>query len=390
MQGAEEYTDVTAPTNNKSERREERESHAAELVAEGSTSIKFVRADTRARRCRPRASIVHGARRILIFPRRTANAAHTAHRYAQVFGRLSTCAEALDLIVEPQAMPLMHSDSLQRVARVYLKVAFMLFLSTAGLVSSAVWADEITYEYDALGRLSKSIGDTTQTQYTLDAAGNRTNVQTSPSKVIQLAVSALTRAENGGGYTLNVQRLGSNQAGQVGVSYSVTGTPVGTPNYSVSSGTLTWAANDAADKTIPITITNDSVWQGSGNETVTITLNTPTGGAVIGSPSTFVLTITEDDANDYQITDSLGNVLSAASALYGSSQTCAPLPFGMWSCTWSLKKKYGSLAVVWSTTYNSTSMAACPFGFTATSTAGYSRPSTSSCGIMATSAVYGQ
>lgn len=160
---------------------------------------------------------------------------------------------------------------------------------------SSTRAAEISYEYDDAGRLTRTTqGEVDQTQYVLDDAGNRQSVVTGLAKVIRFIAPSATQAENGGNYSIVVKRLG-DPSGAVGVSYSVTSSsPAGAPNFSVSNpGTLSWAANDMADKSIVVSITNDSIHQ--GNESVTIALSSPTGGARLGQFGTFALTITEDD-----------------------------------------------------------------------------------------------
>ncbi len=52
-------------------------------------------------------------------------------------------------------------------------------------------------------------------------------------------------------------------------------------DYAAASGTLSWADGDTSDKTFSIPITDDSVYE--GNETVNLTLSSPTGGATLGS-----------------------------------------------------------------------------------------------------------
>lgn len=54
-----------------------------------------------------------------------------------------------------------------------------LLFSFLALISAAVWAGTLTYEYDALGRLEEVQHlDGSVVSYTLDAAGNRTEVAT--------------------------------------------------------------------------------------------------------------------------------------------------------------------------------------------------------------------
>jgi photosystem II stability/assembly factor-like uncharacterized protein len=68
--------------------------------------------------------------------------------------------------------------------------------------------------------------------------------------------------------------------GAVGCSFHTTdGTAVAGVAYTGQTGTLSWAANEGGPKTITITILSG----GSGTQSFTVTIDTPTGGAAIGS-----------------------------------------------------------------------------------------------------------
>lgn len=94
--------------------------------------------------------------------------------------------------------------------------------------------------------------------------------------------------------TITVRRTGGRD-GAVSVNYSTSdGTAVGGQDYQPTSGTLTWADEDGADKTFEVTILGDGLDE--DDETLGLTLGDPAGGATLKSPSTAVLTITDDDA----------------------------------------------------------------------------------------------
>ena len=82
--------------------------------------------------------------------------------------------------------------------------------------------------------------------------------------------------------------------GAVSVQYAtVRGSAQPGQDYTAASGTLNWADGDMANKTFTVPITNDTVFE--GNETVNLTLSNPTGGATLGSQSTALLTIQDDN-----------------------------------------------------------------------------------------------
>jgi len=112
----------------------------------------------------------------------------------------------------------------------------------------------------------------------------------------------------GGVATITVQRVGTlTQAVTVDFATSDDSDPAAqlpcapAPGNTLASsrcdfisafGRLMWAAGDGADKTFTVMTTQDNYVEGP--ETLTLTLSTPTGGAVFSGPSTELLTITDD------------------------------------------------------------------------------------------------
>ncbi|HJR71258.1 MAG TPA: choice-of-anchor B family protein [Gammaproteobacteria bacterium] len=93
---------------------------------------------------------------------------------------------------------------------------------------------------------------------------------------------------------VRVQRVGG-RAGAVTVQYATApGTATEGTDYSASSGSLSWAAGDLADKVVAIPVTNDTVVEGA--ETLTLTLSAPTNGATLDGSSTLTVTIDDNDS----------------------------------------------------------------------------------------------
>jgi uncharacterized delta-60 repeat protein len=116
-----------------------------------------------------------------------------------------------------------------------------------------------------------------------------------------LQLSAATFSVNEGAATATVtvtRTLGSHGAASVHYATS-NGTAIGAStctagkDYQTRTGTLSWADGDAANKTFTVPICNDTVYE--GNETINLTLSNVTGSASLGTPSSAVLTIVDDE-----------------------------------------------------------------------------------------------
>jgi Ca2+-binding RTX toxin-like protein len=91
---------------------------------------------------------------------------------------------------------------------------------------------------------------------------------------------------------ITVTRIGST-TGQVGATLALTnGTATAPTDYNKAPIAISFAAGETS-KTIAVPIVNDTLFEGS--ETINLTLNSPTGGATLGTQSTAVLTIVDDD-----------------------------------------------------------------------------------------------
>lgn len=107
------------------------------------------------------------------------------------------------------------------------------------------------------------------------------------------STSAYTVSEGAVVATVTVRRTGGRD-GAVSVNYATSdGTATSGQDHQSTSGTLTWGDKDGADKTFQVTILDDGLDE--DGETLNLTLSDPTGGATLKSPSTAVLTISDDD-----------------------------------------------------------------------------------------------
>ena len=117
---------------------------------------------------------------------------------------------------------------------------------------------------------------------------------------LALSSATYTVAENaaGGTVTITVNRTGGTD-GAVGATYALTnGTATGGATCAagvdfINTGGTVSFANGVMSQTFTVAICNDTIFE--GNETFSVTLSAPTGGATIGTPSTAVVTIMDDE-----------------------------------------------------------------------------------------------
>ena len=109
---------------------------------------------------------------------------------------------------------------------------------------------------------------------------------------LNLASASIDENDQTGSLTLAVNRDGGSD-GIVSVKYTVAGVTA-TPgsDYTDTSDTLVFQDGDAA-KNIVVPILDDTIFE--GNETFTVTLSDPTGGATVGTTNQTVVTIVENE-----------------------------------------------------------------------------------------------
>jgi hypothetical protein len=163
-----------------------------------------------------------------------------------------------------------------------------------GVASAWGAAGTVTYTYDEAGRLKAAAYDNgTNRAYTLDPAGNRTQVAEALAGVLVMSSPSYTVSEATATVTITVNRTGQS-TGAISVQYATrNGTATAGSDYTATSGTLNWASGDAAAKTFTVAILNDTATE--GDETFSVALSAPTGGAGLGTPSAAGVTITDND-----------------------------------------------------------------------------------------------
>ena len=136
---------------------------------------------------------------------------------------------------------------------------------------------------------------------------------------VQFAKSSYTVAESAGAVTLTVMRVGP-AAAQNTVSYSVAGvTATPSLDFADTGGTLTFGPG-ITSRQIVIPIVGDQL--NEGPETLTVTLSSPTGGAIVGAPAVATVTITDDDpAGTVQFSQASYAVIEGETATITVSRT---------------------------------------------------------------------
>ncbi len=194
-----------------------------------------------------------------------------------------------------------RADELKQSARRRYLSAGATFLSAALAFGAAgAFAANETYTYDSAGRLiTVDHGDGRTTTYTLDPAGNRNNVRTelagSPGS-LNIATSSGTYLESQGTVSVALRRAGGvTGTVSVNVATSFTGS-ANSSDASVSPASVTWASGDGDDKSVVVTIVNDTAIEPA--ETFNLVISSPTGAATLVSPTSITFTITDNDQTE--------------------------------------------------------------------------------------------
>jgi hypothetical protein len=173
------------------------------------------------------------------------------------------------------------------------------------------WADgdgaaktfEIDIQDDALDEADENVGltltnatggATLGSQATAALTITDNDVPAVEAGTVQFSTGSASVDENGGSVTLTLTRTnGADGAISVSVATGGGSASAGT-DYTTLTQAISWAADDATDKTVALAIADDTADE--PNETVIVTLSSPTGGATLGAIASTTVTIVDDDA----------------------------------------------------------------------------------------------
>jgi hypothetical protein len=109
---------------------------------------------------------------------------------------------------------------------------------------------------------------------------------------LQFSVATQAVGEAAGNIVLTVSRTGGT-SGAASVQYTTSnGTAIAGSDYTLTSGSLTWADGDATTRSIVVPVLNDVLQESA--ESFTLALSAPTG-ATLGAPASVTVTINDDD-----------------------------------------------------------------------------------------------
>ena len=110
--------------------------------------------------------------------------------------------------------------------------------------------------------------------------------------VLTLSQANVSVDEGAGTATFTVNRTGGSD-GTVGVTFNTAnGTATAGSDYTANTGTLTFAAGETS-QSFTVAITDDNI--NEANETFTVSISSPSGGATLGATTTSTATIIDND-----------------------------------------------------------------------------------------------
>ncbi|MCC7370821.1 MAG: hypothetical protein IT306_20550 [Chloroflexi bacterium] len=126
-----------------------------------------------------------------------------------------------------------------------------------------------------------------------------TNLDDDAGGTLAFTSGALTVSERDGSATLTVVRTGGAASGVTVRVQTVDGTATNGSDYMPISTMLTFGPGESS-KAVTLTVVNDNAVE--PDEQLTVTLNEPTGGAVLGTPGAVLVTVVSDDVEVSQPT----------------------------------------------------------------------------------------
>lgn len=133
---------------------------------------------------------------------------------------------------------------------------------------------------------------------------------------VALSASSYSVGQNAGSVSLTVARTGA-AADAISVSYATADdTAVAGTDYTATSGTLQWAANDAVPKTIAVPVSTARSF--SGSKAFKLALTDPSASTTIGNPGSATITISggaSSAAGSLQLADTAYTVAQSAGSL---------------------------------------------------------------------------
>ncbi|MDA8018318.1 MAG: hypothetical protein MPN21_12800 [Thermoanaerobaculia bacterium] len=164
---------------------------------------------------------------------------------------------------------------------------------TTDATGNSPWMLNVSGPEIAPGRVVTAVATPTSPSPGPTSEFSATVEVTSPGE-IQFTSAAFLIGESGGNAMITVERV-NGTGGAVSVDYATSdGTAMSGVDYSAATGTLSWADGVGGSMTFLVPITPDLLDE--DDETVSLTLSNPQGGAPLGTPDTAELTITDDDA----------------------------------------------------------------------------------------------
>ena len=162
----------------------------------------------------------------------------------------------------------------------------------------AVMFDRLLTHLDAKGS-TRTSSSTSQTSRR-NTNEEETESSNSVNGILRFTVEEFSISEGAPKATLSVVRT-QGKSGAVTVQYAtVDGTAVEGEDYTAMSGTLSFADGEST-KTISVTLKDDN--DGEDSETFSIEISNPTGGAVLGDPTTATVTIIDNDDSSQSTTN---------------------------------------------------------------------------------------